>query len=400
MRQGGRRLRVKSALSTRADNGVKVFLVGGAVRDRLLGIKPDERDWVVVGATPAEMEALGFQRLDTEFPVFLHPDSREEYALARREKKSGAGHKGFVVEFGSDVTLEEDLLRRDLRVNAMAESADGELIDPVGGRRDLDSRILRHVTSAFVEDPLRVLRSARFAARLAGLGFRIHPSTRGLMKKMSASTDMRSLSGGRIWREVEKALRTDHPARFFTELEACGALPVVFPELTSAGGDGGSVDFSVLDIAGEADPRSEVRFAALISACAGNDPDAAVRLLERLDRRFPLPGQYVELARIVPRLYAHSPAKPDAAALYETLQSVDAFRRTARFTDALAACSALDRWTGERSKTELLRRAFEAGAAVSGADAVKSGLTGKDAGAEIKRRRIRAIRQALHSDSG
>jgi len=384
----------------RTDGRVKTFLVGGAVRDRLLGIEPDERDWVVLGATPAEMEALGFRRLDTDFPVFAHPDSGEEYALARREKKSGEGHKGFVVEFGPEVTLEEDLRRRDLRVNAMAESAEGELVDPVGGLGDLNKRVLRHVSPAFVEDPLRVLRCARLAARLAGYGFQIDPSTRALMKKMSAGEDMHALSGGRIWRELEKALRTESPATFFSELETCGALPVVLPELAPAGRrDGTSLDFSVLDIAAGLDPRPEIRFATLVNARTGVDPVATVEILDRLGQRFPLPRKYAELARMVPLVYTFLSENPDAAALYAMLESVDAFRRAERFTDALAVCDALDQWMAGPAQTGLLRRAFEAAAAVSGDDTVQSGVTGKDAGAEIRRRRIRTIEESLNLDA-
>ncbi|MDX1529177.1 MAG: multifunctional CCA tRNA nucleotidyl transferase/2'3'-cyclic phosphodiesterase/2'nucleotidase/phosphatase, partial [Gammaproteobacteria bacterium] len=166
------------------------YLVGGAVRDRLLGLEPKERDWVVVGATVDELLARGFKRLDAEFPVFAHPQTGEEYALARRERKTAPGHKGFVVEFGPDVTLEEDLLRRDLRLNAIAESASGRLIDPYGGRGDIESRTLHHVSPAFAEDPLRVLRVARFAARLDALGFSIHPSTMKLMRAMSSRDEM------------------------------------------------------------------------------------------------------------------------------------------------------------------------------------------------------------------
>lgn len=377
---------------------MQIFLVGGAVRDRLLGIEPDERDWVVVGATPREMEALGYRKIDTDFPVFVHPDSGEEYALARRETKSGAGHKGFTVEFGPEVTLEEDLLRRDLRINAMAESGNGELIDPFHGLDDLNARVLRHVSPAFVEDPLRVLRVARFAARLAGFDFQIHPSTGELMKTMSAGQELGALSGGRIWREVEKALHTDHPARFFNELEACGARAIILPELAPLSGrSGGPADFAVLDTAAGMDSRPEVRFATLVNACTGAGRAATEEILERLARRLPLPRRYTELAGVVPALHSVS-RTPDAAALHAAMEAVDAFRRVERFHDALIVCDALNNTMDVPAPTGLLRRAHQAASAVNTAGAARPGASGEETGAEIRRRRIRAIEELLATD--
>ena len=210
---------------------MEIYLVGGAVRDKLLGLAVTERDWVVVGATEAEMLALGYQRADVRFPVFLHPETGEEYALARREKKSGPGYKGFEVDASAEITLAEDLARRDLTINAMAERADGMLVDPFGGREDLAARLLRHVTPAFVEDPVRLLRIARFAARLGQRGFRVSLDTHELLRIMAAGTDVRHLTGERVWREMRKALLADQPWQFFEVLATCGALRKIMPEL-------------------------------------------------------------------------------------------------------------------------------------------------------------------------
>ena len=203
---------------------MRVYLVGGAVRDRLLNRPVKERDWVVVGADPLELERAGYQSVGREFPVFLHPQTHEEYALARRERKVAPGYRGFTTQFAPDVTLEEDLKRRDLTINAMAESEDGTLIDPYGGQADLAARLLRHVSEAFVEDPVRILRVARFAARYAGLGFHIAPQTMQLMRRMTGSGEVDALVPERVWQETERALGESHPDVFFETLRGCGAL--------------------------------------------------------------------------------------------------------------------------------------------------------------------------------
>ena len=213
---------------------MKTYLVGGAVRDRLLDIPFDEKDWVVTGASPEDMLAAGFQPLNGDFPVFLHPDTADEYALARRETKVGPGYKGFAVDAGMDVTLEEDLRRRDLTINAMALDQNGNLIDPYNGREDLDAGLLRHVSSAFSEDPVRLLRIARFAARLGRWGFRVAHGTQGLMKKMAKSDDLMNLRMERVWKEMRAALQEDQPWRFFEVLHKCGALQRLLPELSGS----------------------------------------------------------------------------------------------------------------------------------------------------------------------
>ena len=209
---------------------VKTYLVGGAVRDDLLGLKAVENDWVVVGSTPDEMMAKGFKQVGASFPVFLHPENGEEHALARTEKKQGHGYHGFNVDFHPGVTLEQDLQRRDLTINAIARDKDGKLIDPYGGQRDLQDRVLRHVSDAFVEDPLRVLRVARFAARFAGHGFRVHESTLELMREITRSGELQHLAAERIWREIELALKTPKPSVFVSVLRECGALEALLPE--------------------------------------------------------------------------------------------------------------------------------------------------------------------------
>lgn len=381
---------------------LKFYLVGGAVRDRLLGLGAAERDWVVIGATPKALEALGFRRLDSEFPVFAHPQSGEEYALARRERKTGPGHKGFLVEFGPDVTLKEDLLRRDLRINAIAQSESGKLIDPYGGQADIESRTLQHVSPAFVEDPLRVLRAARFAARFDPLGFSIHPSTLELMRAMSNKEEMGTLSSGRIWSETEQALATDKPARYFTELFQCGALKFLLPEIDAA--ENMSVTtgrfrqyfLSAIDAAAVLDARTEIRVAAFAAALAMNGSSEPI---EQLLRRLPIPKRQAELVRVAVGLRRDMAAvRPlRATQLLAALDKADAFRRAERFQDALQVCRALDSAdaVAPSDATIPLTRAFTAARAVTGAEIAKAGFHGEDVAKELRRRRLVAVERSL-----
>ncbi len=381
---------------------LKFYLVGGAVRDRLLGLGAAERDWVVIGATPNALEALGFRRLDSEFPVFAHPESGEEYALARRERKTGPGHKGFVVEFGPDVTLEEDLLRRDLRLNAIAQSDSGKLIDPYGGQADIESRTLRHVSPAFVEDPLRVLRTARFAARFELLGFSIHPATLELMRAMSNKEELGALSFGRVWNETEKALATDKPARYFTELFECGALKILLPEIETAESKSDSttrfrqIFLSAIDAAAMLNSRTEIRFATFAAVLAMN---GRRELIERIFRRFPIPKRQADLARVAIALHGDMDAGPSlrAAQLLAALDRADAFRRAERFKHALLVCRALESAGAEALSEQLiaLERAFAAASAVTGAELSKAGLRGKDVAKELGRRRLVAVEESV-----
>src|SRR5579872_3046193 len=254
---------------------MQVYLVGGAVRDRLLGLPARERDWVVVGADPQELERQGYLPVGREFPVFLHPQTREEYALARLERKVGPGYRGFVTQFSPAVTLEEDLKRRDLTINAIAQDAAGTLIDPFGGQRDLEARVLRHVSAAFVEDPVRILRVARFAARFARLGFSVAPETAALMRAMVESDEVSALVPERVWQETERALGEPEPQVFFEVLRACGALAVIFPEIDALYGvpqparwhpeiDTGVHTLMALHCAAQLSDSVAVRFATLV----------------------------------------------------------------------------------------------------------------------------------------
>ena len=292
---------------------MKKYLVGGAVRDELLGLPVKEKDYVVVGSSPEEMERLGYKPVGKDFPVFLHPQTHEEYALARTERKSGRGYKGFTVHASPDVTLEEDLRRRDLTINAMAKADDGTLIDPFGGKRDLERRVLRHVSEAFAEDPVRILRLARFAARYA---FDVAPETMELMKHMVASGETDYLVPERVWQEFAKGLMEREPQRMFGVLEACGLRPKLLPELASLGSLEGTL---------------AQRFARL--AWPLKEPE-----VEALCERLKVPGEVRELALLGSRnrvaLRAVRLATPQA--LLELLKRTDAFRRPERFQDLLA----------------------------------------------------------------
>jgi tRNA nucleotidyltransferase (CCA-adding enzyme) len=344
---------------------MQVYLVGGAVRDDLLGLPVKERDWVVVGGTREELIRLNFREVGRDFPVFLHPDSHEEYALARRERKIAPGYRGFSVEFGPEVTLEEDLARRDLTVNAMARSPEGALIDPYAGKRDLESRTLRHVSEAFVEDPVRVLRVARFAARFAPLGFRVAPDTMSLMQSMVQRNEVDALIAERVWQESEKALREASASVFFRVLRDCGALARIYPELDALFGvpqpaewhpeiDTGLHTLMVLDQAARLSADTRIRFAALVHDLGkATTPPAewpshrgheerSVALIEGLAARLRLPGEYRDLAVIVARFHGivHRAFELRPGTILDFLERADALRRPERFAQALLACEA------------------------------------------------------------
>jgi tRNA nucleotidyltransferase (CCA-adding enzyme) len=319
---------------------MQVYLVGGAIRDQLLGCAPRERDWVVTGATPEEMRALGYRAVGRDFPVFLHPQSNEEYALARLERKVAPGYRGFVTEFSPAVTLEQDLQRRDLTINAMAQRADGTLIDPFGGRADLERRVLRHVSPAFAEDPVRILRVARFAARLAPLGFTVAPETLELMRAMVRVGEAAALVPERVWRELERALGEPQPLAFFATLAACGALQVVLPELAAAcaprAGGAPAPAALALTAAAAAARTPPVRLAALAGGL--DEPQ-----IEALCARLRAPGDYRELLLLAARLRTllGGDAPPplqrlrDPDWLLGLLEATDALRRPERFSAAL-----------------------------------------------------------------
>ncbi len=314
---------------------MQVYLVGGAVRDELLGLPVRERDWVVVGAAPAELERAGYRSVGREFPVFLHPQTQEEYALARLERKVAPGYHGFVTEFSPAVTLEEDLQRRDLTINAMARDGAGRLIDPYGGRADLAARLLRHVSPAFTEDPVRILRVARFAARFAPLGFSVAPQTLELMHAMVRSGEANALVSERVWRELERALATDYPERALQVLCDCEALAVLLPELARAADLPAALDTlhratAITTVQGQ--PDTAARWAALLE---GLPPTAVVALCERLR----VPAEHRDLAMLAARMYewlraegrgsAQLVSEPEA--LLQLLEHADAWRRPERF---------------------------------------------------------------------
>jgi tRNA nucleotidyltransferase (CCA-adding enzyme) len=309
---------------------MQVYLVGGAVRDELLGLTATERDWVVVGATPEQLQQAGYRAVGREFPVFLHPDTHEEYALARVERKTGPGYRGFETRFSPEVTLQQDLQRRDLTINAMARAPDGTLIDPYGGRRDLEQHLLRHVSAAFVEDPVRILRVARFAARLAPLGFRLAPETAALMRRMVDNGEINSLVSERVWREMQRALGEARPEEFFEVLQDCGALAVLLPEL-----DWRAAERATMQRAARLSTEPSVRFAALLA-------DAAPQAITALSERLRVPNDYRELALLTARLWQRIAAADalDAGGVLELLEAADAFRRPDRFELLLRAAQA------------------------------------------------------------
>jgi tRNA nucleotidyltransferase (CCA-adding enzyme) len=362
---------------------MQVYLVGGAVRDELLGQPIAERDWVVVGATPEQMQRLGFRPVGRDFPVFLHPDTNEEYALARVERKTGPGYRGFETRSAPEVTLEQDLQRRDLTINAMARGEDGTLIDPYGGRADLATGVLRHVSPAFVEDPVRILRVARFAARFAPLGFHVAPETQALMRQMVANGEIDALVPERVWREMERALAERAPEAFFDTLRDCGALAVILPELAWH-----DADRAALRAAVALSPHVPVRLAALL---AGASPAQVGACCERL--RIAAPARELALlcARLAPRIAGA--AQLDAPSLLELLESADALRRPERFSELLLACEAR---SGEPDSSALLQRSRVAAAGVALPGAQLAALAGPEIARALRAARIERLAR-LHA---
>lgn len=371
----------------RYHRAVETYLVGGAVRDALLSRPVKERDWVIVGGTPEELLARGFLPVGRDFPVFLHPETREEHALARLERKVGPGYRGFVTEFSPAVTLEQDLARRDLTINAMAQAADGTIIDPFAGREDLARRVLRHVSPAFVEDPVRILRVARFLARFAPLGFTVAPETIALMRTMVERGEADALVAERVWRELERALAEPQPLAAIELLRACGALRIVLPEIEA-------MDLNrlrVLQTAASRETRVIVRFAALVNAL---DIDA----IDSLCTRLRVPQDYRELGVLGRRLCdrVHRCAGAPADDLLALLEEADAFRRPARFHDLLELCECDARARFELDEAvyaarQRLAAAHEAAAAVSLDASERAGLVGPAIGEQLRTRRLTAI---------
>jgi tRNA nucleotidyltransferase (CCA-adding enzyme) len=382
----------------------QVYMVGGAVRDRLLGRAVHDHDWVVVGATQPQMEAHGFMPVGRDFPVFLHPETHEEYALARTERKSGPGYRGFVVQAAPDVTLEQDLARRDLTINAMAAPAewDGEsaaIIDPYGGQADLEARVLRHVTDAFREDPVRILRVARFAARFHE--FTVAPETMALMREMVAAGEVDALVPERVWQEISRGLMERQPSRMFELLRECGALAVLLPEM-------------VLDMAAQLDAPLPVRYACLVHDLGKGTTPADVlprhighehrsaRLAEKVGERLRVPTDCRELGDVVAREHGniHRSGELNGPAIVRLLERCDAIRKPARFEQALLACECdargrlgfEDRPYPQRPR---LRDALAAALSIStsevAAQAAARGKQGKAIGEAVQAARAQAV---------
>ncbi len=401
---------------------MQVYKVGGAVRDRLLGLPVTDIDRVVVGATTEEMLAQGFRPVGADFPVFLHPKTGEEYALARTERKSGRGYGGFTFYASPEVTLEEDLIRRDLTINAMAEDDQLNLTDPYHGQRDLEARILRHVSPAFAEDPLRVLRVARFAARYAGLGFTVADETMDLMRQLSESGELQALTAERSWKEISRALMEDHPQVFIQVLRDCGALKELLPEVDALFGvpqpethhpeiDTGLHTLSVLEQSSLHKQPLTVRWACLLHDLGkGLTPEeewprhiahehTGLKLIKAVNERFKVPKDCQELALLVGQYHTHGHRALElkASTLLELLQSFDIYRRPQRFEEFIAACEMDARGRKgleQRSypQADYLRGAAKAAREVAVQPLLEQGFKGPELGEALKRERLKALK--------
>jgi tRNA nucleotidyltransferase (CCA-adding enzyme) len=401
---------------------MEVYLVGGAVRDEQLGLPVKERDWCVVGATPDELLSDGYRQVGKDFPVFLHPETNEEYALARTERKTGTGYHGFEFHTSPDVSLEDDLSRRDLTINAMARDGDGNLIDPFDGNDDLEKKILRHVSAAFSEDPVRILRVAKFRARFAGLGFELAAETLGMMKEMVSSGEADALQPERVWQETEAALAGPDPHIYFDVLRECGALAVVFPEIDALFGvpqppewhpevDSGLHTMMALEQAAKLCDDVDVRFAALVHDLGkattrqselprhhGHEA-RSVKLVNSLSDRLAVPRACRELGALVAEYHAHCHRAFElkASTILKVLQKTDAFRRPDRFQKFLLACEADARGrTGfedrDYPQAGYIERAWKEAGKVSADQVANAEASGAEIGAEIDKLRLSAIK--------
>ncbi|EJD6040225.1 multifunctional CCA addition/repair protein [Morganella morganii] len=381
-----------------------IYLVGGAVRDALLGLPVSDRDWVVVGATPDIMLERGYQQVGRDFPVFLHPGTREEYALARTERKTGAGYTGFACYSAPDVTLEDDLQRRDLTINAMAQSADGTLYDPYHGADDLKNRILRHVSEAFTEDPLRVLRVARFAARFAPQGFVIAPETLELMSAITQQGELAHLTAERVWKETEKALSSPCPDIYFSVLRRCGALAVLFPELeTLFCATDGQTGYDILTAAllrrtVLLTNSTDIRFAALCLYLSCHSSGEGTSAIQQLSERLRVPNPARDLALLATCHYrtVHDIGQLTADDIIALFDSLDAWRKPERITQLAVLCEAdyLSRIAPEATdypQGHILAEAFILAQNVAVKPVIEAGFKGADIKAELTRRRAETV---------
>lgn len=401
---------------------MKRYLVGGAVRDQLLNLPVKDRDWVVVGATPESMTQAGFRQVGADFPVFLHPETQEEHALARTERKSGLGYKGFICDFSPDITLEEDLSRRDLTINAMALDEQGKLIDPLNGQQDLEQRILRHVSPAFREDPLRVFRVARFAARFAPLGFKLAEETRALMQDMATSGELASLTAERVWLETQKALGYAEPSHYFRVLKRADALKDWFPEIDCLFGipqtehyhpeiDTGVHTLMALDMAAQLSESIDVRYAALVhdlgKGCTPpeewprhlNHEQAGILPVTELSERLKVPRTARELGILASRehLNIHRAIELKPTTILKLFDRCDLWRRPERFEQLLMVCEADARGRGGKQTTPypsrpLLQQLAHVARAVSAKALIAQGISPHQLPEHLHKARLEAIR--------
>jgi tRNA nucleotidyltransferase (CCA-adding enzyme) len=409
---------------------MKTYLVGGAVRDRLLGLEPGDNDHVVVGSTPEEMLARGFKPVGRDFPVFLHPQTGEEYALARTERKSGRGYRGFVVDADPSVSLEEDLGRRDFTINAIAQGEDGNLVDPLGGARDIEQRLLRHAGTAFVEDPLRILRAARFMARFSALGFRVAPETMTLMRDMVGEGELAELVPERVWQELARALRTSTPSAFLRTLRDCGALVQVLPEIDALYGvpqraeyhpevDTGIHQEMVSEMAARLAPGDDVVGFAALTHDLGKALTPAAMLpkhighehaglapLRNLCERMKVPAAHRELAVMACRehLNLHRLDELRDATVFELLARCDAFRKPERIAQLARVCEADKRGRLGSAEADYpqgreLLRLHAAALAVNARDIGNESLSGPAIGEALRKARIAAIGKARNRET-
>jgi len=383
---------------------VQIYLVGGAVRDKLLSLPVKDKDFVVVGATPAEMLAQGYQQVGKDFPVFLHPSSKQEYALARTERKSGSGYTGFTCYAAPDVTLEQDLVRRDLTINAMVEDSNGQIIDPLNARTDLDNRLLRHISESFSEDPLRVLRVARFAARFHQLGFTIADETLTLMQGMTQAGDLAELTPERVWQEVEKTLSAANPEVFFEVLKAIGALAVILPELDNL------FDLAVVNKDDSDNKNSNLGQQALsqLKNTAILSPDLAIRfaaLMQNLDnqqanikalaKRCKVPNEHRDLAILVGAQQAniHSALSLTPTAIIRLFDNTDAWRKPARFQQILLTCSSSQacKLIDDYRPTQYLTKMLSTACDIAVQPIIAAGFRGPEIKQQLTAQRISAL---------
>ena len=370
---------------------MNIYLVGGAVRDKLLGIAVKDRDWVVTGSTPEDMLSQGFEPVGKDFPVFLHPQTKEEYALARTERKSGHGYGGFVFHTSPDVSLEEDLIRRDLTINAIAEDEEGKLLDPYGGQKDIQQKILRHVSPAFREDPLRILRVARFYARLKSHGFTIAPETMALMKDMVSEGEAGYLVAERVWQETVRALMEANPEAYFEVLQECGALSVVMPELDTLLKTNNNL--ALLQICASQQSSDIVRFGCLFAG----KPEQLTNLKD-MATRMRLPAPFAEMAGLV--LQQSEPAiksltTVSAESLMSLYEQTDAFRRPERFEDFLRCITIITETPFTQAHLEQVNRLLQQCRKMNARAIVQQGFKGKEVGEQLRKARLEALSREL-----